>query len=194
MLEGSVRRSGEMVRVSAELIDAADGSAQWSERYDRPYKDLFALQDEITRAVAGALKTKLVPGKHAAAQSERPPSGNLEAYNALLQGRFYYVRGAEADIRKAIEFLRQATQLDPRYALAWSELSRALDRPQWRLPRRVRRRRRRMRRHVKRPTVRSPTRPTLQLRTMPGAICFSSSTSIGAERKRSIDVRWSFRQ
>jgi TolB-like protein/Flp pilus assembly protein TadD len=125
LLEGSVRRSGEMVRVSAELIDAADGSAQWSERYDRPYKDLFALQDEITRAVAGALKTKLVPGKHAAAQSEQPPSGNLEAYNALLQGRFYYVRGAEADIRKAIEFLTQATQLDPRYALAWSELSRA---------------------------------------------------------------------
>ncbi len=75
--------------------------------------------------MAGALKTKLVPGKHAAAQSDQPPSGNLEAYNALLQGRFYYVRGAEADIRKAIEFLTQATQLDPRYALAWSELSRA---------------------------------------------------------------------
>jgi TolB-like protein/Flp pilus assembly protein TadD len=125
LLEGSVRRSGEMVRVSAELIDTADGSAQWSERYDRPYKDLFALQDEITRAVAGALKTKLLSGVHAAAQGEQPASGNLEAYNALLQGRFYFVRGAEADSRKAIEFLTQATQLDPRYALAWSELSRA---------------------------------------------------------------------
>jgi TolB-like protein/Tfp pilus assembly protein PilF len=123
LLEGSVRRSGEMVRVSAELIDTADGSAQWSERYDRPYKDLFALQDDITRAVAGALKTKLLPGKHAAAQSEQPSSGNLEAYNALLQGRFYLARGTEADDRKAIEFLTQATQLDPRYALAWSELS-----------------------------------------------------------------------
>jgi TolB-like protein/Flp pilus assembly protein TadD len=125
LLEGSVRRSGDMVRVSAELIDTADGSAQWSERYDRPYKDLFALQDDITRAVAGALKTKLLPGKHAAAQSEQPPSGNLEAYNALLQGRFYHVRDTEADSRKAIEFFTQATQLDPRYALAWSELSRA---------------------------------------------------------------------
>jgi tetratricopeptide (TPR) repeat protein len=114
-----------MVRVSAELIDASDGSAQWSERYDRPYKDLFALQDEITHAVAGALKTKLVPGKYAAAQSEQPPTGNLEAYNALLQGRFYYVRGAEADIHKAIEFLTQATELDPSYGVAWSELSRA---------------------------------------------------------------------
>ncbi len=125
LLEGSVRRSGEMVRVSAELIDTADGSAQWSERYDRPYKDLFAVQDEITLAVAGALKTKLLPGKHAAAQSEQPPSGNLEAYNALLQGRFYDDRDTEIDKRKAVEFFTKATQLDPRYAFAWSELSSA---------------------------------------------------------------------
>ncbi len=120
-----MRRSGDIVRVSAELIDTADGSTQWSERYDRPYKDLFALQDEITRAVAGALKTKLLPGEHAAAQSEQPPSGNLEAYNALLQGRFFISRGTEADDRKAIDFFAQATQLDPRYALAWSELAHA---------------------------------------------------------------------
>jgi len=125
LLEGSVRRSGEMVRVSAELIDSADGSTQWSERYDRPYKDLFALQDEITRAVAAALRTKLLPSEHAAAQSERPPSGSLEAYNAVLQGRFYFSRDTEADTRKAIESYTQATQLDPRYALAWSGLSEA---------------------------------------------------------------------
>jgi TolB-like protein/Flp pilus assembly protein TadD len=125
LLEGSVRKSGDIVRVSAELINTADGSMQWSEHYDRPYKDLFALTDEITRAVTGALKTKLLPGEHAAAQSEQPPSGNLEAYNALLQGRFYYLRGTEADYRRAIEFFAEATQLDPRYALAWSELSHA---------------------------------------------------------------------
>jgi len=125
LLEGSVRRSGDVVRVSAELISTADGSAQWSERYDRPYKDLFALQDEITRAVAGALWTKLLPGEHAAAQSARPPSGSLEAYNAFLQGVFYVSRDTEADLRKAIEFYTQATELDPRYALAWSGLSRA---------------------------------------------------------------------
>jgi len=113
-----------MVRVSAELIDTTDGSTQWSERYDRPYKDLFALQDEITRAVAGALRAKLLPGEHAAAQSERPPSGSLEAYNALLQGRFYAVRYTEVDMRTAIESYNQATQIDPRYAVAWSELSR----------------------------------------------------------------------
>ena len=125
LLEGSVRRSGDVVRVSAELISTADGSAQWSERYDRPYKDLFALQDEITRAVAGALRTKLLPGEHAAAQSARPPSGSLEAYNAFLQGVFYVSRDTEADLRKAIEFYTQAIELDPRYALAWSGLSRA---------------------------------------------------------------------
>jgi TolB-like protein/Tfp pilus assembly protein PilF len=124
LLEGSVRKSGDTIRVSAELIDTADGSMQWSERYDRPYKDLFALQDEITRAVAGALRAKLLPGEHAAQQSERPPSGSLEAYNALLQGQFYFLRQTEADYRKAIEYFTQATQLDPRYALAWSGLSR----------------------------------------------------------------------
>ncbi len=124
LLEGSVRRSGDMVRVSAELINAANGITQWSERYDRPYKDLFELQDEITREVAGALRTKLLPGGHAAAQSERPPSGSLDAYNALLQGQFYISRGTEADFRKAIESFSQATELDPRYALAWSLLSR----------------------------------------------------------------------
>jgi TolB-like protein/Tfp pilus assembly protein PilF len=123
LLEGSVRRSGTVVRVSAELIDTADGSTQWSDRYDRPYKDLFALQDEITRAVVVALRAKLLPSEHAAAQSERPPSGSLEAYNAVLQGQFYSLRQTEADYRKAIEYYTQATQLDPRYALAWSGLS-----------------------------------------------------------------------
>ena len=125
LLEGSVRRSGDMVRVSAQLINTADGSAQWSERYDRPYKELFALQDEITRAVAMALRTKLMPGEHAVAQSDKPPSGSLEAYNALLQGRFYFSRITEADMRKAIEYYTQATEFDPNYALAWSWVSRA---------------------------------------------------------------------
>jgi len=123
LLEGSVRKSGDMIRVSAELIDTTDASTQWSERYDRPYKELFALQDEITRAVAGALRAKLLPGEHAAAQSEQPPSGSLEAYNAFLQGAFYRSRSTEADDRKAMEFYARATELDPRYAVAWSALS-----------------------------------------------------------------------
>jgi len=123
LLEGSVRKSGNMMRVSAALIDTADGSTQWSERYDRPYQELFALQDEITRAVAGALKAKLLPDDHAAEQSDRPPSGSLEAYNALLQGRFYILRGTEADFRKGLDYYTQAIELDPHYALAWSWLS-----------------------------------------------------------------------
>ena len=123
LLEGSVQTSGGMVRVSAELVDTADGTIQWSENYDQPYKDLFALQDQITQAVAAALRTKLLTGAYAAAQSDRPPSGSLEAYDAFLQGRFYFGRGADADVRKAIQFYTRATQLDPNYALAWSSLS-----------------------------------------------------------------------
>ena len=126
LLEGSVRRAGDMVRVSAELIDTSDGSTRWSERYDRPYTDLFALQDDITRAVAGALKARLLSGEHAPSQSDRPPSGNLDAYNALLKGKSYYLRRTEDDYRKAIEQFTAATQLDPKYALAWSSLSIAL--------------------------------------------------------------------
>jgi len=125
LLEGSVRHAGDVVRVSTELINALDGSTQWSARYDRPYKDLFALQDDITRAVAAALKAKLLLPENAA-QSDRPPSGNLEAYNRLLQGRFYDARNTEADERKAIEQFTAATRLDPRYGLSWASLSSAL--------------------------------------------------------------------
>jgi TolB-like protein/Flp pilus assembly protein TadD len=127
LLEGSVRRSGDIVRVSTELINAADGTTQWSDRYDRPYKDLFALQDEITRAVAGALKAKLLTSGSGKAESDRPPSGKLEAYTALLQGRFYAQRSSEAGFRQAIDQFSIATQLDPDYALAWSDLARVLD-------------------------------------------------------------------
>jgi TolB-like protein/Tfp pilus assembly protein PilF len=123
LLEGSVRRAGDVVRISAELINASDGSTLWSQHYDRPYTDLFKLQDEITQAVAGELKTRLLANNHAFAQDDRPRSGNLAAYNAYLQGKFYFARGTEADWRKAIDAYTSATRLDPDYALAWSELS-----------------------------------------------------------------------
>jgi TolB-like protein/DNA-binding winged helix-turn-helix (wHTH) protein/Tfp pilus assembly protein PilF len=125
LLEGSVRRAGNVIRVSAELINTADGSTQWSEHYDRPYKDLFALQDDITRAVADVLKARLLADGQAATQSDRPPSGNLDAYAEFLQGKFHFMRDTEFDTRKAVEHFERATQLDPRYALAWSWLSRA---------------------------------------------------------------------
>ena len=121
LLEGSVRRAGDVVRISAELIHAASGRMLWSERFDRPYKDLFALQDDITNAVASALKAKLLANdSNAAAQTDRPPGGNLDAYNAYLQGNFFVALGTEADFRKAIDQYSIATRLDPKYALAWA--------------------------------------------------------------------------
>ena len=123
LLEGSVQRAGDAVRISAELIRAADGSTLWTQRYDRPYKDLFALQDEITQSVAGALKTKLLANDTATTQTDRPPSGNLDAYSAYLQGNFYDARGSEDDQRKAIALYDTATRIDPHYALAWAALS-----------------------------------------------------------------------
>jgi TolB-like protein/Tfp pilus assembly protein PilF len=125
LLEGSVQRIGDEVRINAELVNAADGSTLWSQRYDRPYKDLFKLQDDITAAVANALKTKLLESHGAMAQSDRPPSGNLDAYNAYLQGSFYAQRPSKANLHLAIEFFDQAIHLDARYALAYAERSRA---------------------------------------------------------------------
>lgn len=122
LLEGSVQRLGDQVRISAELVNCKDGSTLWSQHYDRPYKDLFALQDDISKSVASALKAKLLEGGGAVVQSDRPASGNLAAYNAFLQGRFYGQRETEADQRKALAHFTDATRLDPEYALAWAAL------------------------------------------------------------------------
>src|SRR5450432_92705 len=123
LLEGSVRRAGNEVRVSAELVNAADGSALWSHSYIRPYNDLFALQDDITNAVAAALKAALLTNAGAIVQSDHPPGGNVDAYNAYLQGKFYGARGTESDYRKAIDFYHAAIKLDPNYAVAYTQLS-----------------------------------------------------------------------
>ena len=126
LLVGSVERFGNQIRVSAELINTSDGTTIWSQQYDRAYQNLFALQDDITHAVAKALKAKLLPGASAARQDDRPPSGSLGAYNDLLKGRFFYSRVSEGDLRKAIGFYTEATRTDPKYALAWAELGRTL--------------------------------------------------------------------
>jgi len=123
LLEGSVRHAGDAVRISAELVDAADGSTLWSQRYDREYKDLFALQDEIATAVASALKAELLGTAGAVVQSDRPPSGNLDAYQSMLHGKFCRARGSEEDLRKAIDFYNDAIRLDPGYARAYTGLS-----------------------------------------------------------------------
>lgn len=124
LLEGSVHKLGGEVRISAELVNASDGSTLWSQHYDRPYKDLFQLQDDITRAVAAALKAKLFESGDAVVQSDRPPSGNLAAWQAYQQGNFYHLRNTEAGFLAAIAQFTAATRVDPRYAAAWAQLSR----------------------------------------------------------------------
>jgi TolB-like protein/Flp pilus assembly protein TadD len=123
LLEGSVRKQGDRVRIVAELINAADGRALWSETYDRELKDVFAVQSEIATAVTEQLKIKLLgtPAKSDAA----PSNDNLAAYNALQQGTFYFRLGTEEGTRKATEFYGEAIRLDPRYALAYAQLSAA---------------------------------------------------------------------
>ncbi|OOG58468.1 hypothetical protein B0E47_04405 [Rhodanobacter sp. B05] len=123
LLEGSVQRAGDVVRVSATLIKAADGTAVWSQHYDRPYKDLFALQDDITQKVAAALKAKLLDNGKAAPQGDRPPSGSLDAWNAYSRGRFHAVLIDPADAHEAIAFFQQATAIDPHYARAYANLA-----------------------------------------------------------------------
>lgn len=120
LLTGSVRKLGDTVRINAQLVKATDGSGVWSQNYDRPYTDLFKLQDDITQAVAGALKAKLLDNGNA--QGDRPPSGNLDAYNTWQQGRFYAARNNEADLRTAIEHFREAVRIDPDYVAAHSSL------------------------------------------------------------------------
>ena len=121
LLEGSVRKQGDRVRIVAELINAADGRALWSETYDRELKDVFAVQSEIATAVTEQLKIKLLG---APAKSDAAPSNdNLAAYNALQQGTFYFALSTEEGTRKATEFYGEAIRLDPRYALAYANLS-----------------------------------------------------------------------
>ena len=122
LLEGSVRRQGETVRVTAALVLAVDGRAVWSERYDRPYTDLFALQDEIAAAVATALKARLVDPAIARVQDDRPPGGDLAAYNAYLQGAFEANKATPPAHAAAKALFRQAIKHDPSYALAWAAL------------------------------------------------------------------------
>lgn len=125
LLQGSVRRAGDQVDVLVELINVHDATTRWSQRYTRPFRNLFALQDEIAGAVAQALQARLSSGVKQVAQNDRPISGNLDAYNAYLQGRYYLERNSEADYRRAIAFLSTAVGKDPDYAAAHAGLATA---------------------------------------------------------------------
>jgi TolB-like protein/Flp pilus assembly protein TadD len=126
LLEGSVRKSADRVRIAVALIKSGDGANVWSETYDRELKDIFAVQSEIASAVAKQLKVALLGNNGQAAQlatAATPSNQNVEAYNALLQGNFYFNRRTAEDTRKAIGYYEDAIRLDPRYALAYARLA-----------------------------------------------------------------------
>jgi len=121
VLEGSVRKSGERLRITAQLVDTATGSHRWSETYDRELDDVFRVQDEIAGEVVRSLEVLLVGGSLPA----RPAPRSTEAYTLLLRARFYSDRHTREDSAKAVDHLRRALELDPDYAIGWAELSRA---------------------------------------------------------------------
>ena len=124
VLEGSVRKAGGRVRITAQLIDAASNEHIWAERYDRDLNDIFALQDEISQAIVKALKLKLLPEEKKAI--ERRGTDSVEAYDLYLMARQLYVSGHEGDTRRAEAIIRlcsRATEIDPGYAGAWALLA-----------------------------------------------------------------------
>jgi len=118
VLEGSVRRDQNRVRVTAELIDARRGFTIWSDTFEREMQSIFALQDEITRAIVDKLKLKLAIAPPAQARS-------LDAYDSYLQGLFYSDKSTEDDLRKSLKYFEAALQKDPRFARAWTGIAKS---------------------------------------------------------------------
>jgi adenylate cyclase len=121
VLEGSVRKAGGRVRVTAQLIDGATGGHVWADRYDRDLTDIFAIQDEISKAIVEALKVKLLPCEKQAI--EQRGTTNVEAYNLYLMARQYWITGDFGDRRREERVIRictRATELDPGYPQAWA--------------------------------------------------------------------------
>jgi TolB-like protein/Flp pilus assembly protein TadD len=125
VLEGTVRRSGDRLRVTAQLINVSDGLVVWADRYDRGAQDVFDLEDEITHAIVGALRGAL--GGEPATVAAGAPRGttDLEAYDLYLKGRFFWARRGEVGLRKAIEFFDRALARDPGFARAHAGLAMA---------------------------------------------------------------------
>ncbi len=120
VLEGSVRKVGQRIRITAQLTDVTNGYSLWNETYDRQLEDVFAIQDEISRAIAEALKVKLGSGGGSLVV---PTTRNLEAYNLYLKGRFFYNRFTETDQRRGLDFFNQALEEDPGYARAYAGIA-----------------------------------------------------------------------
>ncbi len=120
VLEGSVRKGGEQLRITAQLISASDGVHLWSQTYDRKLTDIFKVQGEIADEVSHALHVALGNGYRAA---DREP--DVQAYNLLLEGRYFEARSTLRDVEKAAEFYKRAVDRDPEYALGWARLAHA---------------------------------------------------------------------
>ena len=118
IVEGTVRKAGGRVRITAQLIDASKDSHVWAERYDRDLIDIFALQDEISQAIVAALKVKLLPTEKAAIEirSTKDP----EAYQLYLMARHYQTMRSARNLEIALRFCRRALEIDPDYARAWA--------------------------------------------------------------------------
>jgi serine/threonine-protein kinase len=123
LLEGTVRKQGERVRIVAELINAADGIELWTRTFDRELKDIFAVQQEIAAAVASSLKVTLLGSDERS--SAKSATKNTEAHNAYLLGHYHFQRRNLEDYRKAVAHFDEAIRLDPDYALAYAERSEA---------------------------------------------------------------------
>src|SRR5881409_378018 len=121
LLEGTVRKQGDRVRIVAELINAADGIELWTHTFDRELKDIFAVQQEIAAAVASSLKATLLGVDQRSSANPK----TAEAHNAYLQGHYYFQRRNLEDYRKAVGHYDEAIRLDPEYALAYAERSEA---------------------------------------------------------------------
>ncbi len=121
VLEGSVRKAGQRVRINAQLVDGSDGTHLWADRYDRDLTDMFALQDEITHAIVEQLKVRLLPSERLAIQAE--PTRNFDAYDYYLQGRHLYHLHSTPHAQLAQRMFRKAVELDPLYARAYSGLA-----------------------------------------------------------------------
>ncbi|HLO18979.1 MAG TPA: TIR domain-containing protein, partial [Sphingomicrobium sp.] len=121
VLEGSVRKAGNRVRITAQLIDGSAGDHLWAARYDRDLTDIFEIQDEISKAIVDALKVKLLPQEKKAIESRG--TSNVDAYNLYLMARRQWISGGQGNPRREESIVRlcqQATRLDPEYAQAWA--------------------------------------------------------------------------
>jgi serine/threonine-protein kinase len=118
VLEGSVQKAGNKLRITTQLVNVADGSLLWSEQYDRELDDVFAVQDEISLAIVNNLKIKLIGEERE--NLTKHYTENLEAYNLYLKGRYYWNKRTEVGFQKGIEYFKKAIEKDPAYALAYA--------------------------------------------------------------------------